>query len=191
MAYQTYITEALVCGSRDQNTSDRAFLLLAREAGMVWASARSVRVEKSKQRFALQDFSHLRATLVRGKGGWRLAGVEPTNNMYFLSDNRQSRTFLRNTIRLLKRVMQGDTPHPELFDDVLDTMLKCTEFDAERLECILSLRILHTLGYVAPDRAYENILNVARAYDALALLTKKEETAAHVAIEHALLNSQL
>ena len=108
MAYQTYITDALVCGSMVHNTSDRSYLLFAREAGMVWALAKSVREERSKQRYALQEFSHIRATLIRGKNTWRVAGVEPHDNFYFKAANRDARNFIRSVVLLLRRVMHGE-----------------------------------------------------------------------------------
>ena len=63
MSYQTYTTEALVCGTYDRNTADRSYRLFARELGMLFADARSVRLEKSRQRMALSDFSLVRVSL--------------------------------------------------------------------------------------------------------------------------------
>lgn len=191
MAYQTYITEALVCGSYDSNTSDRSYLLFSREAGMVYATARSVREERSKQRYALQEFSRIRATLVRGKGGWRIAGVEPLSNMYFDAGTRDARKTLRNVIGLLRRVMQGDTPHQELFDDVMASLAKCNEYDSETLELLLTLRILRELGYVAPHEAYKNILANPFAYEGVKTLSDTERKHCERAVEQALLSSQL
>ena len=88
MAYQTYITEALVCGSIDNHSADRSFLLFTREAGMVYAHAKSVREERSKQRYALQVCSHIRATLIRGKSDWKIAGVDPLQNFYAQTTTR-------------------------------------------------------------------------------------------------------
>ena len=70
MSYQTYITDAVVVGSYASNTADKSYLLFTKRAGMLYATARSVREERSKQRYALQDFSHITVTLVKGKGGW-------------------------------------------------------------------------------------------------------------------------
>lgn len=56
MAYETYTTEALVCGTFNRNTADRSYLLFTREAGMLYADARSVREERSRQRYALRTF---------------------------------------------------------------------------------------------------------------------------------------
>lgn len=191
MAYKTYITEALVCGSLHRNTYDRSFLLFTREAGMVWASARSVRKEKSKQRYALQEFSHIRASLVSGKAGWRVAGVESFNNLYFFAETRKARGLVRNTVRLLRRTIHGEGYTTRLFDDVLFSLARCNEFDQEKLEQVLALRVLHDLGYVSPSDAYSHVLEQTYAYEALTELGADEIQACQTAIEHALLNSQL
>lgn len=191
MAYQTYITEALVCGSYDRNTSDRSFLLFTREAGMIYANAKSVREERSKQRYALQECSHVRATLIRGKSGWKIAGVEPIQNLYARTTSREARAFLRDTILLLRRVIHGETLHEEIFDDVVRTCMESEKHSHTKLGGILSLRILHALGYVAPDPAYATLLHCDFPYDKVADLTESEERVCRETIEHALIQSQL
>lgn len=190
MAYQTYITDALVCATRDSNTSDRSYLLFAREAGMVWATARSVREERSKQRFALQDFSLLRATLVRGKGGWKIAGVEPISSAYYGHDNRESRTFVRNIIRLLRRVMQGEEANTDLFDEVLLSLAQKKIDDPHGHELALSLRILWHLGYVDRVGLYARLLETGYRYQDEGF-SKEDENAVKEAISKALISSQL
>lgn len=191
MAYQTYITEALVCGSYDRNTSDRSFLLFAREAGMVYAHAKSVREERSKQRYALQVCSHVRATLIRGKSGWKIAGVEAQQNLYALATTREARTFLRNIILLLRRVVHGETSYDEIFDDIVSTSLHIAKYNPLKLEAILSLRILHSLGYIAPHAGYNVFLHCAFPYEKVDSLTENEMNICRTAIEHALMQSQL
>jgi len=191
MAYQTYITEALVCGSRNNNTSDRLYLLFSRDAGMVWARARSVREERSKQRFALQDFSHVRATLVRGKGGWRIAGVEPISNMYYENATREARGLVRNIVHLLRRIVHGEVSHTGLFDDVIVSLTRCSECDAKVLELILSFRILRELGYVAPRGEYDSILELTYASDGVEIISDAQKRLCSSALENALHSSQL
>jgi len=151
MAYQTYITEALVCGSRAHNTSDRSYLLFTREAGMLYAQAKSVREERSKQRFALQEFSYIRTTLIHGKSGWRVAGVEAIENLYMKEPAREARGFLRGIVLLLRRLIQGETPHPELFDEVLEVLIKHRHRTSGIGEQVLTVRILGMLGYLSPN----------------------------------------
>jgi len=159
MAYHLYNTEALVCGSRDSNTSDRAYILFTREAGMIWAQTKSVREERSKHRYALQDFSVIRVSLVYGKAGWRIVGTEPIANLYYDAKERSVRILLRNIVRLLRRVIRGEEATPDLYDDVLSMLSSLSEdILADEMETILTLRVLHALGYIAPQKAYQKLL---------------------------------
>ncbi len=191
MAYQTYITEALVCGSYDSNTSDRSFLLFTKEAGMIYAKAKSVREERSKQRYALQVCSHVRATLIRGKSGWKIAGVEPIQNLYALTESREARAFLRNIILLLKRTIHGETVYTEIFSDVISACVQIEKYPQRKLESILSLRILHALGYVAPSASYDKFLHCAMPYRQIEFLGEEEEKQCQKAIKNAFTQSQL
>ncbi len=191
MAYQTYITEALVCGSYDSNTADRSFLLFTKEAGMLYATARSVREERSKQRYALQECSHIRTTLVRGKTGWKIAGVEPIQNLYAIATTREARALIRNCIRLLRRVIHGETLYSDVFKDVIDACSHVGHDSYTKLECVLSLRILHALGYIAPQISYEKFLHGPIMYELIPAISVEVEQECREAIEHALLQSQL
>ena len=191
MAYQTYITEALVCGSFDSKSSDKSFLLFAREAGMIYAHAKSVREERSKQRYALQDCSHVRTTLIRGKSGWKIAGVEPITNLYAITETREARAFLRDTLLLLRRVIHGETAYQNIFDDVLYACTYAGKYPYMRLSQILALRILHALGYIAPASAYERFLHSEMPYEHIESLSEEEEKACTEAVAHALIQSQL
>ena len=191
MAYQTYITEALVCGSRDSNTYDKSYLLFTREGGMVFASARSVRKEKSKQRYALQDFSHVRVSLVSGKGGWRIAGVESFENMYFIANGREARKLVRNTTSLIRRIIQGESPHQEVFDDVMSSLHECNDVNQNKLELVLSLRVLNFLGYVPARSEYSYLLESQNAYDEIDKMDDKQISLCESTVQSALLNSQL
>ena len=191
MAYPTYITEALVCGTYDSQGADRSFLLFTREAGMIYAHAKSVREEYSKQRYALQECSHARVTLIRGKSGWKIAGTEPIQNLYTLAQSRESRAFLRTIVLLLKRVVHGETVYAEIFDDVIDACVKSDVYTQTKLESILSLRILHALGYIAPVPAFDAILHCAMPYTIVSGLSESEEKKCREAVAYALMQSQL
>ncbi|MCB9811624.1 DNA repair protein RecO [Candidatus Nomurabacteria bacterium] len=150
MAYATYTTEALVCGSRDNNTSDRAFLLFTKEAGMLWASARSVREERSKQRFALQDFSLIRVSLVRGKSGWRIGSAECLDNFYTLAPDRETRGAVTRVLRLVRQFVHGEEPQPRLFAEVQEVLPRIAggAVAASLAADVATLRMLYVLGYV-------------------------------------------
>ncbi len=190
MAYKAYITEALVCGSEDHHTSDRSFLLFSREAGMVWATARSVREERSKQRYALQDFSYARVTLIRGKSGWKIAGAEPIQNVYTHAGEREARALAMRVVQLLRRVIHGETPHPQVFDDVIAVLTHARTENLENAESIIFLRVLHELGYIAPQDAFDEILALPRT-DVVPELRSAQTQAILNAVDHALMESQL
>lgn len=150
MAYATYTTEALVCGTFDKNTADRSYLLFTKEAGMLFADARSVRSEKSRQRYALQDFSLIRVSLVKGKAGWKIGSVEATDNYYARSADKAARGSVVSTTRFLRRFLRGEEATPELFEystSVLDGLSKEVS-ERPFVEIITQLKMLTFLGYV-------------------------------------------
>lgn len=191
MAYQTYITEALVCGSFDNQTADRSFLLFTREAGMLLAHAKSVREERSKHRYALQVCSHIRVTLVRGKSGWRITGTESMSNLYAHMKTREARAFLRNIVVLMRRVMHGESAHTEIFDDIMHALSGVGEQDLTLRERIVSLRLLHALGYIAPHPSFSQILHAPSSEAFIGILDPEALLVAEKAIENALIQSQL
>ena len=89
MAYQMYTTRALVLSVRDRIGADRMVRMYTEEAGMIDARAAGVREERSKMRYALQPFSSVRVTFVRGRREWRITGVEPERN-FFLETTDQA-----------------------------------------------------------------------------------------------------
>lgn len=161
MSYQTYTTDALVCGSYDRKTSDRSHLLFTRDAGMLYADARSVREERSKQRYALQEFSLIRVSLVRGKGGWRVGSVESRGNVYYGVTSREARGAVVRVVRLLRRFVHGDDVHASVYETVewACTILQSdTVIDHELLLLFVELKVLAALGYIADNAALKPFL---------------------------------
>lgn len=151
MSYKTYTTEAIVAGSRANNTSDKAFLLFTREAGMLWASAKSVREERSRQRFALQDFSLIRVSLIKGKSGWRIGSAESEANYFTIAKTKEERHKIAVIVKLLRQFIHGDVSHPAIFEDAKTALQKIVEPNGptDELLAIFSLRFLNRLGYIA------------------------------------------
>jgi recombinational DNA repair protein (RecF pathway) len=168
MSYKTYTTEALVCGSKNHNTSDKNYLLFSREAGMVWATAKSVREERSKQRYALQDFSHIRVSLVRGKSGWRIGSVESLGNPFMKAKTRRERGIIKFVISELRRYVQGEIPLLRVYDDAFEVLsLASTVKEGDtHLQDMFLVRLLTELGYVAPDPSWIPVVTVPTIKDA-------------------------
>ena len=183
MSYQTYTTEALVCGSKDSYTSDRSYLLFTEQGGILWATARSVREERSRQRYALQDFSHVRVSLVRGRAGWRIGSVSALQNPFQAAPDRVQRGAVTQVIRLLRQFVHGEEPHPALFGDTIAvlTAITTTAADLDTIVDVYMLRLLHHLGYIAPESSYAHLLTSDQWLQEGASFPK----AAHQAIQEA------
>ncbi len=158
MSYQTYTTDAIVCGNRVSNTADRVYRLFTRDYGMVWATARSVREEKSRQRFALQDFTFVRVSLVKGKTGWRIGSVEAVGNAYFSATTREVRQVVAQALNLVRRLIQGEEAVPEIFADLEQLWRQCLQGAHIPLVAAeyFTYRSLATLGYID---AHETVAN--------------------------------
>lgn len=175
MSYQTYTTEALVCGSADSHTSDRSYLLFTEVAGMLWATAKSVREEKSKQRYALQDFSLLRVSLVKGKSGWRIGSAEAVGNSFLAAESRERRAFVKNLVTLLRRYIHGEQQMPSVFDDVRAALTqRSSPADSDAVYLIFTARLLYALGYISKSAVTADVLSSATLPEACELYTTSQ-----------------
>ncbi len=154
MSYQTYTTKAIVCGSFDNNTADKSFLLFTRRGGMLYATARSVREERSKQRYALQVFSRINISLVRGKQGWRIGSVESVGNLFSEASSRAVRGSVVSVMKLVRQYIHGEETNHTLYDEVsngLDFLISLPSDTSVNIwEVFIKARILYQLGYIAP-----------------------------------------
>ena len=127
---------------------------------MLLATARSVREERSKQRYALQDFSLIRVSLVRGKSGWRIGSVENEQNAFLHPyATRPVRASLLQIVKLVRQFIHGEEPHPELYTDVRNAMRALMGAgDPARIAEMFTLRLLHKLGYIAAEPVFETLL---------------------------------
>ncbi len=162
MAYQTYTTKALVCGSWSRNGADKTFLLFTRELGVVYATARSVREERSRQRYALQECAEVRVSLVRGRSGWRIGSVIDISHPVLAARDRQRRIAIVNLFRLIRRFIPGESPIPEVYDQVVRALELLESdpaiIDPEPFVLCVQFRVLHALGYVAPNDVESRVL---------------------------------
>lgn len=162
MSYQTYTTKALVCGTFNRNTADRSYLLFTREAGMLYADARSVREERSRQRYALQDFSLVRVSLIKGKLGWKVGSIEAQKNYYHTAHDKEARGSVVSLFRLLRRFVKGEEAAPDLFDYVVSAFEELSKEIIERQFVLLAVKVhvLAVLGYVDKKIVPESIWSI-------------------------------
>ena len=187
-----YTTKAIVCGSKNTMTSDKSYLLFTEELGMLWASARSVRVEKSKQRFALQDFSIIRVSLVQGRATWRIGSVEALSNAFLSAHSRAARGGVSFIIKKLRQYLHGETALPQTFIDAEESLtILAAEDSIEAIavhQQVFEFRLLAELGYIKITEDIRPLVEtdlIAQAIDAYdisldAVVTKGIERASQV-----------
>ena len=119
--YHLYHTPAFVLGSEPFGEGSKRFTLFTRELGLISGNATSVREERSKLRYALQDFSYSDITLVRGKDSWRLTSAVLIENIYNVFRNTPEVAALFGRVfRLLQRLLAGEEKNEKLFDAVME-----------------------------------------------------------------------
>lgn len=159
--HHIYHTEGIILGSKNYGEAGKYYSLLTRDLGLINASAQGVRKISSKLRFVLQDFSYIKVDLVRGKDFWRITSASKTNKLENVSKNIISFEIFSNISRLLKRLLAGEYPNPDLFNDLLKGLhfLEKAKLrdEAENIEIIIVLRILNNLGYIGENGKLKNI----------------------------------
>lgn len=148
-------------GKRGVGEANVSVLLLTRELGLLRATARSARAERSKLRYGLEPLTRGRFSLIRGKNDWRLAGIDRPDRT-LLSSVSTRRQSLGRMVRLLLRLIQGEEVNALLFKDVTEgfTFLinAQSETDAASIECVVVLRILSRLGYLSQTQEIAHFL---------------------------------
>lgn len=161
--HHIYHTEGLILGSKNFGETSRYYYIFTRDLGMIYASAQGVRKMSSKLRFVLQDFAYVKIDLVQGKEFWRVTSASKTNLLGDITKTPQNLAVFDNIARLLRRLLAGVEPNPELFADVLSGLeiletLK-TDADLRNAEAVLVLRILNNLGYIGGGEQVQNLVS--------------------------------
>lgn len=149
-----HTTPGFVIGSRPYGEAGRILSIFSRGFGLVSATAQGIRLERSKLRYFCADYSFGVFSLVRGKEFWRLTSAQESD--IAAPGSAEGLELLGRIALLLRRLLQGEEPHPDLFDRVSELASFLSKADAASmaaLESVGVLRILHALGYVGSDQA--------------------------------------
>ncbi|MBI2618325.1 DNA repair protein RecO [Candidatus Kaiserbacteria bacterium] len=157
MSHHQYHTEAFVLGSMPAGESNKYIDMFTADLGRVRAFARSVREMRSKLRFSLQHFSLSEVSLVRGKEVWRVVGAQLKHSLHYDIPNRHGeRDMMLRLFSLLRRLLNGEEENKSLFRTISDALSFLRENvlsadEVHNFECLIALRILYNLGYLAKD----------------------------------------
>ena len=156
MAYHIYTSAAWVLSQKPLREADREYLLLTRELGLLRASATGVRRSTSKLRGALEPYSIVEVSLVKGRERWRLTSASLGRSLASELDKPHLQAFAR-VANLLERLIAGEEKHPAVYDIVFRAAteaLGVPDTDTELIEIYMVALILPELGYLPkPDFA--------------------------------------
>jgi DNA repair protein RecO (recombination protein O) len=183
MAHHIYTTDGFVVESTPSGEADRFYTLFTKELGLIRATARGVRLQKSKLRYSLQDFSWSRISLVRGKELWRITSARAEESLAVkYRDQKPILQTIAHIASLIRRLVGGEEKNEALYKiidqafEFLETRTWHTEL--KLFEIIVVLKILHNLGYLRDiaelhhfihDPFDESMLEAIKPHKALAL----------------------
>lgn len=151
--YHKHTTFAFVLNVSPSGEKNHFVTLFTHEFGMIKAKAQSVRVSDSKLRYALQEYSYVEISLVKGKDVWRITNALPIFNVYFeLIDEQDLFMAIARIFSLLKRLVPEEGCETLIFGD-LETICKNAQLkkysqkSIEILEWLFILRMMCFLGY--------------------------------------------
>ncbi len=197
MSHTLYSTECIVLGSYDSGEANRYISLFTKEIGLVRAVAKSVREEKSKLRYSLQNLSFTNATLVRGKEVWRITGAQVRYSLHQeLKDDEDKLFVITQILNLLNRLVHGEEKNEYLFNTLSDGLeyLRGNNIDKKALknfEHLVVLRILYSLGYIAKKDKLGEVLQKTFVDRDILEQTQKERKNIVSAINRALKEAHL
>lgn len=153
--HQRYSVDSFVLGGFPQGEASRFVWLLCAEFGLVLALAQNIRAGESKLRYALQDFSRTRVTLVRGREYFRVTGAEHVDHLWgaaLAAAAISKRRLLGHLFATIRRLVPAAGEGDHLFGVVEETVALCREQLSEQelraLEALSQARVLHILGYL-------------------------------------------
>lgn len=172
MSYRIYRTDAIVLKSYPYREADRTLVLYTEDFGLLYAHAQGIRHERSKLRYALTDLSRAQVALVRGKAGWRVTGAV---SKALPAGGKPALLSLARIAALTTRLIQGEDRNGYLFSTLTTAHeLLAKGEETELIEVVSVSRMLHALGYIAPD-AVDEMLFKDHAYEPAALDTTRAE----------------
>lgn len=152
MAYRHYETEGLIINQRNLGEANRLYQVLTNDFGLISVLAQGVRLDKSKLRPHLQNFSFVKFVLVRGREFWRVVGVSDLDFPRKWPEG--SLPFIKKVSLVLLRLIHGEDRRLLLYQDLKRMFSLILEKenlsldDSTNAEIFILLRILSRLGYL-------------------------------------------
>lgn len=159
-------TKAFVLKNTPNKEADSIITLYTKDFGLIRAVAAGIRLEKSKLRYSLQNYSLSEVYLVNGKSDfWRITNATLIKNYFseLNSESNLSQKTLIKTFNLILKVITGEERDLEMFE-ILNSGLEFIELQKEDedsmelIEILLVLRMINKLGYIGKIEELEKFI---------------------------------
>ncbi len=162
--HHIYHTNAFVLSSRNIGEANKVLTIYTKEMGLIKATVQSIRLDKSKLRFSLQDYTYANIDLVRGRDIWRITSAINITSFPFARREKQSFLLIARVSKLLERLCNGEESNEKIFDDLIQVFYlldddNIKENSREALELHLVLRIMNSLGYIGDSQMLTEYLS--------------------------------
>lgn len=164
MAYHIYHTPGIIIGKTKVGEANELYTIFTRELGLISATAQGVRLQKSKLRASLQEYTIADFSIVRGKEMWRITNTREQYNIFFRLRDEDGK--IRSVAKLFLRVRRfvtGEEATKDLYD-VCGALIECvfsTDIRKEHLsdfDRLAFLHVLHNLGYGTKDIVVDELI---------------------------------
>lgn len=194
MHHHIYHTQGFILSSRNVGEANKMITIFTRELGLVRAMVQGIRLNKSKLKYVLQDFSYANIDFVKGKEVWRVTSAKSINTFPLARANKDSLLLVARISSLVDRFCGAESVNQKIFDELIQSIYilddEVENDTREAIELHLVLRIMNELGYIGDSSILMKYLgssfNKEKTKD---LLKERQSIIAH--INKALLESQL
>lgn len=165
LVHHIHKTNGFIIGHKTYGEADKIYYIFTKDFGLIIAIAQGIRLEKSKLRYSLDDYSITNLALVRGKDFWRIVGVE----LIYKPEFKPKIKVLAKVGVLLKRLIHGEEVNASIYNIIekINNAQEIVDDDFYRnLETIAVFGLLHDLGYA-------NLVQEIRAIISLEIYTKE------------------
>ncbi len=195
--HHIHTTDGFIVGSKPYGEAGKVIFIYTRDLGFVTAIAQGIRLEKSKLRYSIRDYSFASFSLVHGKEFWRIVGASEILNKYSKEKEKQRLAIFGPVALILRRLLHGQESCVEIFD----CLINCADFIESQsvleneilktLESLTIARILYRLGYVGVNDSKEFELDSIEYSDRLVSVLVLKRTMINQKINLALRESHL
>ena len=152
--YEIYTTDAFILPVIPQGEADHYVKLYTKELGLVGAKAISSQKEKSKHRYSIQPYSFVSVSLVKGKTGFRVTGLEHQKHMVLGMSESVKKTVGYASL-LIQTLVHGQEQDGVFFNMLHELISELPKYVAEDeyekegnpYEIYVIVRLLDHLGY--------------------------------------------